>query len=115
LILLQETKNQENTFLLVDKYSGEIQHYIKDQTWFGVIYLTEDRSDIYLTASLKPEKPGAVNIRSQVVRIEKQTFSMTEIPIGQNIDSLQFKIFSQDNFVFIPTYQRIGGYTLPGT
>ena len=115
LIILQETGARENAFILIDKYTGAIKQYIEDRTWFAVIYLSEDQSTIYLAANLKPEQSGTVNIQARLIRIDKPTLEVIEIPIGQNIGTLQFKIFSQEHFVFIPSYQRLGGYMLPET
>lgn len=108
LILLRD--NQQSEILLVDKSTGDVKHWLRGRPWFFVFYLTEDHSTIYLAANLKPEKPGIIEIHSELLFIDKQTFEFKEIAVGKNIGSLRFKIFPQENFVFIPSFQTIGGY-----
>jgi hypothetical protein len=115
LLLLRESKTQHNEILLVDKYSGELKKEFQDRPWYFVFYLTEDDSTIYLAANLKPQRSGIPEIASELLLINKQTFELKEIPVGKNIGSLQFKVFSQENLVFIPSFQTIGGYTIPET
>lgn len=111
LILLRN--NQESEMFLVDKFTGDVKKSFQEKTWFTVVYLTEDDSHIYLAANTKPTDPKAIEIFSKLLIIHKQTFELREILVGKNIRSLQFTIFPQENLVFIPTYQHVGGYMIP--
>jgi uncharacterized RDD family membrane protein YckC/outer membrane protein assembly factor BamB len=111
LILLRN--NQESEMLLVEKFTGDVKKSFQEKTWFTVVYLTEDDSHIYLAANTKPTDPKAIEIFSELLIIHKHTFELREILVGKNLHSLQFTIFPQENLVFIPTYQHVGGYMIP--
>lgn len=98
--------------LLVDKLTGEVHKSFQEKAWFVVGYLTEDDSHIYLGANIKPDSKS-IGMSSELLIINKHTLELREIPVGKNIHSLQFTVFPQENLVFIPTYQHVGGYKIP--
>ncbi len=112
VLVLRETKTQQNDILLLDKYTGAVRHTLQDRPWYFVFYLSEDDSTIYLAANLKPEGQDAIEIVSELLLLDKQTFTFTEIPVGTNIGSLRFHVFAEENLVFIPSFQIIGGYKI---
>ena len=113
LVLFHETQRRE--ILLIDKSDWKVRQRLQSSFLSFVFYLTEDDSTIYLAANLKPEQPGANEMHSVLLCLHKQTFEITEIPIGKNIGTLQWELFPQKNFVFISNFQLIGGFTIPGT
>ena len=113
LLLFQESSDRQNTVVLLDKFTGEMKKMLKKKFWFAVVYLAEDSRYFYLTATLKPVKPGDIRIRSQLLRFQKDTLDVTEIPIGYNLSSLHATMFSEEGLLFIPSYQHLGGYVLP--
>ena len=112
-LLLSSEQNEQHELLLLDKVTGTILEHLGNKAWVGLFYLMEDDTTIYLAANLKPEKPGQVQLESVLLLIDKQTFTLTEIPVGRNIGSLQWKIFPDDHLIVIATFQRLGGYILP--
>ena len=113
LFLLQEINPEQSRLLLLDKYTGELKTYLQDRNWFSVVYVNETEADVYAAATLKPENPKKIEIQAELLRINKHTFDTTVIPVGKNLSSLQFQVFAQEQVVFIPSFQRIGGYMLP--
>jgi len=112
VLALQEINPQKKSLLLIDKITGEIKQNIEDRGWYFAKYLTEDERALYLAMYVKPEGADSTVIRSELAQIDKQTFSVTKIPIGNNLGMLQFEIFTQERLVFIPSFQRLGGYML---
>jgi len=113
LLLFQESNTRQNTVVLLDASTGAIKKRLKKKLWFSVIYLTEDSTSLYLTATLKPANAGDMRIRSQLLRFQKSTLDIAEIPIGYNLSSLHAVMFAAENVIFIPSYQHLGGYVLP--
>ncbi|MCP4405906.1 MAG: PQQ-binding-like beta-propeller repeat protein [bacterium] len=113
LILLQGSGGRQNTCLLLDKSSGATVQQIHERLWFAIFFLSEDKNAIYLAANSKSAKSGDNNIYTNLVRLDKKSWELKEIPIGRNIGMIRFKVFPQEGLLFIPLYQRIGGYLLP--
>jgi uncharacterized RDD family membrane protein YckC len=114
LVLLRTSKpspgTYQNELLLVDKVTGAVKKIFQEKPWSTVVYLSEDQSQIYLAANTRPINPKALEMATELLLINKQTFELRTIPVGKNLFSLQFKVFPQDNLVFIPTYQHVGAY-----
>ena len=113
LLLFQESNARQSTVVLLDAFTGAIKKRLKKKLWFAVVYLTEDSTSLYLTATLKPANAGDMRIRSQLLRFQKSTLDIAEIPIGYNLSSLHAVMFAAENVIFIPSYQHLGGYVLP--
>lgn len=112
-LLLSYEYQEQHELLLLDKATGVILEQLGNTGWMGLFYLTEDDAAIYLAANLKPESPGQDSLHSVLLIIDKQTYTLTEIPVGRNIGSLQWKIYPDDQLIVITTFQQLGGYRLP--
>ncbi len=112
VLAFQEMNPQKKSLLVLDKISGEVKQKIEHRAWYFAKYLTEDEHSLYLAMYSKPEGAGSTDIRSELARIDKQTFAITSIPVGNNLGMLQFEVFTQEQLVFIPSFQRLGGYAL---
>ncbi|GAK51589.1 hypothetical protein U14_02834 [Candidatus Moduliflexus flocculans] len=108
----QEINPQKKLLIFIDKISGEVKQNIEHRAWYFAKYLTEDERSLYFAMYLKPDGPDATEIRSELTRINKQSFAVESIPAGSNLGVLQFKVFTQEQLVFIPSFQRLGGYAL---
>lgn len=112
-LLLSFEQGGQHELLVLDKTTGTILEHLGNNAWMGLFYLTEDDAAIYLAANLKPDNSGQFTLHSVLLIIDKQTLTLTEIPVGRNIGSLQWKIFPDDQLIVIATFQRLGGYILP--
>lgn len=104
-------KGVRGKMLLADKTTGEVKASYEEDTWLSVDCAAEDASAIYLLARVSESK--AVN--SELMIVNKNTLELKRIPVGKNIflPKNNFKIFPQQQLVFIPKYMNIGGYALP--
>ena len=108
----QEINPQKKLLLIIDKISGEVKQSIEHRAWYFAKYLTEDDRALYLAMYSKPERADSTEIRSELARIDKQTFAATSFSVGSNPGMLYFEVFTQERLVFIPSFQRLGGYAL---
>ena len=109
---LQEINPQKKLLLIIDKISGKVKQSIEHRAWYFAKYLTEDDRALYLAMYSKPERADSTEIRSELARIDKQTFAATSFSVGSNPGMLYFEVFTQERLVFIPSFQRLGGYAL---
>ena len=113
LLLSLEQQSQKKNFLLIDKITGDTKQYIQNTPWFFAKYLSEDETAIYFAVHLMPNKANLRGIRSNLVTIRKDALDVKELFVGENLGALQLQVFPQERLVFIPSFQSIGGYTLP--
>ncbi|GAK58910.1 hypothetical protein U27_05885 [Candidatus Vecturithrix granuli] len=113
-LLLSYVQGDQQGLLLLERKTGKVLTHLGNKIWMGLYYLMENETTIYLAANLKPEKSEQFRIQSVLLIIDKPTFTLTEIPVGRNLGSLQWKIFPEDHLIMISTFQHLGGYMLPG-
>lgn len=113
-LLLSYEQGEQHELLLLEKNTGNLLRHLGNKAWMGLYYLMEDETTIYLAANLKPENPDQLKIQSVLLVIDKQTFTLIEIPIGRNLGSLQWRIFPEDHLIMISVFQHLGGYMFPG-
>ena len=113
LMLLEGSGSQQKTCLLLDKSSGKTVQEVHEREWFALFYLSENGSAIYLAANTTSGKSRDHSVDTLLIRLDKQSWEIKEIPVGRNIGLINFKVFPEEGLVFIPLYQHIGGYLLP--
>ncbi len=112
-LLLSYEQGDQSELLLAEQNTGNLLKHLGNSAWMGLYYLMENETTIYLAANLKPENPEQIKIQSVLLVLDKQTLTLTEVPIGRNLSSLQWKIFPEDHLIMISAFQHLGGYILP--
>ncbi len=109
LFLLSYADSHE--LLLIETSTGHIVRRYPDTAWLTAEYLTEDDAGLYLVAHQPEGSAQEWQMMSLLIVLDKVSLELREYQIGTNLQGSQFRVFPDEQMMFITTNHHIGAYS----